>query len=334
MKTISLKLRVLCVVAIAACALVGQAEPAGRVGRAVIAALTPNATATYPDKTVHDYPQGHLDLREGLALSELHTINTDPHGRMCMVLTPGAMLCVRPSTSVKLDRLEQMTDGLPETGKDLQRRIELTVTQGAVLLHAGPPTSNMTIRLAIPVGTVTANGGEFLVMQDKGDWVIGSYRDGVSVTTPDGTQPVAEGKLLRLTRDASGRVSFKFEEGGVEPYRNRFDMCLEFFPELGKLVFLPTGVDLGGLQSWLGTPGGIVMVGDPLMWSDVTPSVRYDQVPLSVRTPPAAGRGDAGGQWTRDQIWAWYRNAGVIRGVYYIPRVAVNAIEFWQAQRV
>ena len=44
-----------------------KAQQAGRVGRAVIVGLTPKAVARYPDKTAHDYPQGQLELREGMA---------------------------------------------------------------------------------------------------------------------------------------------------------------------------------------------------------------------------------------------------------------------------
>jgi hypothetical protein len=311
-----------------------QVETSGRVGRAIVAALAPHATATYPDKTVHDYPQGRLELREGMALSELHTLNTDEHGRICLVLTPGAMLCVRPSTSVKIDRLEQMTDGLPETGKDLQRRIELTLNGGGILIHAGPPSPNMLIQITTPMGTVTAHGGEFLVVQDKGDWVVASYRDDVSVAAGSGKQEVPEGASIRLVRDPEGRVTMQKEDVGVDSYRNNFDVCQEYFPELDQMVFLPSGVDMERVQGWIGTPGGVMPIGDPLAWSDVTPSMPLSQVPISFRTPSVSGRGDRTGGWQPERIWRWYRDAGVIKGVNYVPRTAVNATEFWQAETV
>lgn len=308
-----------------------RAEAGGRIGRAIVAAMVPDATATYPDKTVHDYPQGHLALREGMALSELHTLATDKHGRMCLVLTPGGMLCVRPSSTVKLDRLEQMTDGLPESGKDLQSRIELSVTGGGVLIHAGPSSPNMTIQITTPSGVVVAHGGEFVVMFDKGDWVVGSYRGEMSVAAGEAKQGLTEGQVVRLSRDPEGRTTLRLEEGGVQPYYSQFDMCQEFFPELDRMVFLPTGVDLGQLQGWLGTPGGIVAVGDPLMWSDVTPSMPIAQTPLSLRMPAPPQGGERAGGWTPERTWTWYRNAGTIKGVNYVPRTAINAVEFWQA---
>lgn len=309
-----------------------QAPQAGRVGRAIVVALTPGATARYPDKTAHDYPQGILELREGMALSELHTITTDSHGKMCMVLTPGALLCVRPSTQVKLDRLEQLTDGLPETGKDLQRRIELSMMGGAMLIHAGVPSANMTLRMVLPVGTVSANGGEFVVAEDKGSWVVGTHSDGTVVVDADGARTgVPEGQLLRLKRDAAGRVTSTLEKGGVEPWVEQFDMCLEFFDDLDRYVFLPTGTDVGGLEGWMGIDGGIAMTGDPTVWSDVSPSISI--VPpskMSGRANAAQGPA-AGGVWSPERIWAWYRSIGVIRGVNYLPRTAVNSVEFWQA---
>ena len=304
--------------------------PAGRVGRAVIAGVTPGAVATYPDKTAHDYPKGRLELHEGMALSEMHTLETDAHGRLCMALTPGALACVRPSTSIRLDRLEQMTDGLPESGKDLLRRIELSLTRGGMLLHGGVPTPNLIIHVVTPAGVVDAHGGEFVVMEDQGSWVIGASAGGVTFSTAGGKQEVTEGKLLRLTRDAAGKFSGRLEDSGVAPLVNRFDMCTEFFPDLEPLVFRPDGVDLGGLAGWIGSPAGVTMVGDPMVWSDVSPSVPVAAPETTLRSPaPAAPVG--GGHWTVERIWEWYRSVGVIRGVNYRPHTVVKPGDFWRA---
>lgn len=309
-----------------------KAEPAGRVGRAIVVALTPHVTARYPDKTAHDFPQGQLELREGMALSELHKIESDRHGRACLVLTPGAILCVRPETSLMFDRLEQMTQGLPETGKELQRRIECTLGSGGVLVHAGPSSSNMFIQIRLPFGVVTANGGEFLLLQGKSSWLVGCSRDRVTVTAAEAGEIVEAGKLLEVKRDSASKVSMRFLDESVDMHREKFDMCVEFLPELGGIVFLPYGLDVGKLQAWMGTPGGLIPVGDPVEWSDVTPSKRIVPFQDVVRTPGVAGREEPSGQWDRDRIWRWYRNAGVIKGVNYIPRTAVNSLEFWQEQ--
>ncbi len=307
-------------------------EPAGRVGRAIVVALTPTVTARYPDRTAHDFPQGQFELREGIALSELHKVESDRHGRACMVLTPGAILCVRPETSLMLDRLQQMTQGLPESGKDLQRRIECTMAKGGLLVHAGPASSNLFIEIRLPFGVLTAHGGEFLMLQEKSAWLVGCSRDRVTVTMADGRQVVEAGKLLEVRRDGDGKYTMRFLEESVSLYREKFDMCVEFLPELGRIVFLPYGADTGKLQAWMGTPGGIVPVGDPVEWTDVTPSRRLVPSGDLKRTPGVQGRPDASGQWGVDRIWQWYRNAGVIKGVNYIPRTAVNSLEFWQEQ--
>lgn len=321
-----------CALAVVAALCVASEEPAGRVGRGIVVALTPSIVATYPDKTAHDYPQGRLELREGMALSELHKIQSDAHGRACIVLTPGAILCVKPKTSVQFDRLEQMTQGIPETGKALHRRIELTIGGGAALLHAGPSSSNMSIRVQLPIAVVTAQGGEFLMEQDSEGWVVGCSRERVTVSADGASQIVEVGKLLSVSRDASGKTVMRFKEQDVSLMREHFDMCAELLPDLDKMVFLPYGVDTGKLQAWIGTPGGIVTVGDPIVWSDVTPSDTIVIREQQLKTPSVPDRADPSGQWSRDRIWEWYRNAGVIRGVNYIPRTAVNPVEFWQKQ--
>lgn len=321
-----------CVVALASGVTVfaADSEPAARVGRAIVVALTPSIKATYPDKTAHDYPQGSLNLREGMALSELHKIESDQHGRACIVMTPGAIVCVRPKTGLQFDRLEQMTQGIPETGKDLHRRIELTLTSGAVLLHAGPTSSNMLIRLQLPMAVVTAGGGEFLAEEDGAAWLVGCTRDRVTVSSGNTSEVVEAGKVLEVTRDASGKTVMKFREQDVSLSRERFDMCAEFLPDLDKIVFLPYGVDSTKLQAWIGTPGGLITVGDPIQWTDVTPSDSIVPRETILKNPSLPGRTDPSGQWSTERIWQWYRNAGVIRGVNYVPRTAVNAVEFWQ----
>ena len=35
-------------------------------------------------------------------------------------------------------------------------------------------------------------------------------------------------------------------------------------------------------------------------------------------------------RWSEAAAWSWYEKAGVIRGVNYVPRTAVNATEMWQ----
>ena len=49
--------------------------------------------------------------------------------------------------------------------------------------------------------------------------------------------------------------------------------------------------------------------------------------------PALAAAPGPGGKWKREEIWKWYRQTGVIRGVNYLPRTAINPTEMWQKDR-
>ena len=124
-----------------------RAAAAPRIGHAVIAAMSGEAEYVYPEETAHEYPTGRSDLYEGLALTEEQSIETGKDGHVCAVLTPGAVVCIAPRTSLRLEKLRQRTEGLPESEKDLMRTIELGLDEGGLLMHGGVPSPSLDIRV-------------------------------------------------------------------------------------------------------------------------------------------------------------------------------------------
>jgi len=41
---------------------------------------------------------------------------------------------------------------------------------------------------------------------------------------------------------------------------------------------------------------------------------------------------DPGMPWSKEKVWAWYKNISPIKGCSYIPRTAVNTLEMWQKE--
>lgn len=298
------------------------------LGRAVVANVSGSATLVYPDKTAHDYPQGHGKVVPGMSLSELHIIQTAKDGRLCLVLTPGAFLCVNPNTSIKLEKLENRTQGIPETGKDLIRWIEVTVQGGGIYVHAGTPTPLMNIKINTPVGEVFANGGDFVVMKNGEDWNVASTRSSVTFTRDRQPTTMPEGWAFNVSPSAGSAP--KQLPVPAEELSSRFTVCKEFFPDLEPYVFNTSGVDMQGVKTWVDVPQ-LTDVGDAAVWSDVTPSQPVKEA-VSVSSMPASSAAAGGGRWGEEKAWQWYSQAGTTRGVNYVPSYAVNSVEFWQAE--
>jgi len=292
--------------------------------------MSGDAEYRYPDKTAHEYPKGRGKLQEGMALSEPQGFVTGKDGRICAVLTPGAILCVAPSTSVKLEKLEQLTEGLPSSGKKLKKKIVLDLARGSILVHAGVPSPNMSIRVHTPVGTVDADGGDFIVSGHKGRWRIVAENHEVKFFYEAGEVTVRQGKMLVVRRDAkSGKILLAAQAAPDKSLIRTFDICRTFFEDLEPFVFRTIGTDLEGLASWIGSPLGMVLLGDPTVWHDVSPSFRVPPPHVSTLALPLP-EDVAGRLMPMEEIWGWYRRVGVIRGVNYVPRSAVNSTEMWQ----
>ena len=315
--------------------LTGVSSPAApRLGYGIVARMSGTAEYIYPETTAHQYPTGRQEIKEGLALTEGQTIVTGADWRLCMVLTPGAVLCIGPNTIVKLVKLEQATEGLPESEKDLNRRIELAIAKGAIFVHAGVPSPTMYIRVATPAGNVEATGGDFIVQQDKEDkdaWRIAADKYGVSFLVADKQELIPQGKVLRAAADKpGGNITAAMESASAESLSSRFDMCQCFFKDLDPMVFQPQGADMNKLADWMGgIEKGISQSGDPGVWHDVSPSFRIPSSKVSMaRTPMAKSAPSV--RMKREDAWEWYRNVGVIRGVNYVSRKAVNSTDMWQ----
>ena len=305
-------------------------QAASRMGRAVVARMRGTCEYVAPQTTTHDSATRRAALRQGMALSEPETIVTGEDGRMCVVLTPGAILCVSPQTEVKLVKLEQITEGLPSNEKELIRKISLDVTRGSILMYGGVPSPTLSIEVKFPAGTIRASGGRFVLWEDKGQWLIQVETHAIQVVYAGGEAAVSEGQTLLLRRDAPGGP-FKVvrEEKPTESQVHLFDICRTFFSDLAPMVLLPDGANLGGLSQWIGGTGDLTLVGDQGVWQDVSPSFR---VPPTETTVKAAlpGVAETAGRMGREDIWAWYRSVGVMRGLNYVPRNAVNSTEMWQ----
>ena len=87
--------------------------PTRGAGRAIVAGKTGGAFVRFPEKTAHQYPNGRLEVNEGDAFTDGHRIETESDGKLCIVLTPGAVMCVNADSSVRLNALREMPEGLP-----------------------------------------------------------------------------------------------------------------------------------------------------------------------------------------------------------------------------
>jgi hypothetical protein len=265
-----------------------------------------------------------------MALSEPQFIVTGKDGRLCVVLTPGGVLCIAPESRVQIVKLEQLTEGLPQSEKELVRRIVVSVMAGAVYFHSAAPSPTMAIEVRTPIGTVQTTGADFAVAQDSDQWQVAVDAHRVVFISDGKSVDVGQGQMLQARRDGQGGTTRAgIVESKADLLTKRFDMCQCFFQELDPLVFRPDGADIGGLKDWIGTEGGMVLVGDESLWHDVSPSFRVSPARMATPTAGPATKSAEPGQMTRDLVWSWYRKTGVLRGVNYLPRTAVNTTEMW-----
>lgn len=301
-----------------------------RSGEAIVAARVGKIQARVFTGPVHEGNTELKDLSEGMAIGETSRIISGKNGRACMVLTPGALLCVAPETELTFRQLRRSADGLPKSEDDLIRRIHIDLHKGRILFHGSAPTALMDIQVQVNAGEITAGGGSFVVAQtDDGEWAVISEEHEPSVTPQNGEpMVVAEGTAVKLALSDEGAATVEEDSSLLDSPVRKFEVCNCFFDDLETYMYDPGGFDRPGLSRYIGTQSGIEFVGEVDSTLDVSPSVpKVVRTEKRAETPAGVPRTPT--QWDNRRARLWYENLGVVKGVNYIPRNAVNSTEMW-----
>lgn len=116
--------------ALASCGWALSAPAVPPTGEAVVAAMAGNAQVRVFTAPIHEGRTEVKDLFEGASVGENSRVMTGKDGRLCMVCSPGAILCVAPNTEFAIEQLRQTADGLPESEDDLIGRIHVQLLRG------------------------------------------------------------------------------------------------------------------------------------------------------------------------------------------------------------
>ncbi len=301
---------------------------AGNSGFGIVAGLSGETNVRFPDGTAHQYPNGTAEVEEGRAYSVGHTFQTGEDSSLCVVFSPGGVLCVGNRSSVKLVTLQERTQGLPSSEKDVVRRVELDMGGGEILVYGGLPSPNNQFKVKAGKAVVHSNGSTFEISSSNNGWSYLVREGEVRVELGGEFFVVGEGQIGELKGD-SGKVDVRDMVVTDFSKLNEFKLCEDLLPYLDPLVFRVDGVDMRGLADFVGAADGIQLLGDPDLWDDVSPAEL--PAPRALVSGPVAGkRTEPGRLMPRPIIWNWYRYAGVMKGVNYVPRYAVNVIEMWQ----
>ena len=303
-------------------------------GEAVVAAMTGKATARVFTAPVHEGRTEVRDLFEGAAVSENTRVMTGKDGRLCMVCSPGAILCVAPNTEFAIEQLRQTADGLPKTDDDLIRHIHIQLLRGRIRVQAGPPTPTLDIRIDTSAGAVEAQGGSFVVAQNgKDGWdVYGDAFELAVVPRGGARSELQAGAAARMTRAPESERGELVSEGlAVDPELHHFELCNTFFADLEPFIDHERRFDRDGLEQYLGLTSEIVALDSGALVTDASPTIRPSVAAAEPTVLPRPAEGEPGGRWEQPSIWSWYNQLGTIKGVNYIPRTAVNSIEMWMA---
>ena len=303
-------------------------------GEAVVAAMTGKASARVFTGPVHEGRTTERDLFEGAAVGESTRVMTGRDGLLCVVCSPGAILCVAPNTEFTFEQLRQTADGLPQTADDLIRRIYLRLYKGRIRVQAGPPTATLDIRIDTPAGAVEAQGGSFVVAQNGSNgWDVYCDAFELALAPRNGARAALKaGDAARLTFDpAADRGGLQTDNVAIDPGLHTFELCNVFFADLEPFIDRELGFDRNGLEQYLGMTAPFYTLDSGALVTDASPTIRPSVAAARPAVLPRPGEGQPGGRWDMLRIWDWFNNLGTIKGVNYIPRTAVNSIEMWMA---
>ena len=306
---------------------------APRSGEAVVVATAGKIQTRVLTGPVHDGGTKVLSLSAGQSISEASRIIAGKNGRACIVLTPGAVLCVAPETELTFQQLRHTADGLPKSEEDVIRRIYIELHKGRILIHAGVPSPTLDIRIRVDAGEVSAGGGTFVTAQTgKGEWAVINEEHGNSVTPKNGARAeVPEGKAFKLALMDNGQTTFAEDSGLLESPARQFEICNCFFDDLETYIHDPGGFDRPGLNQYIGDMKGGGFIGSKTDVLDVSPfSITTIRDERSI--PPKPGQSGTHSRWDGDRVRRWYDNLGVVKGVNYIPRNAVNSTDMWRKE--
>lgn len=282
---------------------------------------------------IHEGNVEMVDLAEGDAVGEGAKVVTGKDGRVSLLLSMGAVVCVAPSTEFTLTTFRKMSDGLPQSEDDLIRRVHLDLTRGRILVRAAAPLATLDIRVQTPEGRVESSGGTFVVAQTDpdGKWVVVSEEYDLAVTPLNGAKTaVAEGQSIQLVRSGD-QVSLEAADAGLNPALLKFEVCSCYFDDLDTYLENPNGVTRTDLAQWIGTGQNFAYQGGLSSYTDVSPSVPWTR-PGGVQPQPFSSPHSSRGRWDSADAWMWYEQVGVLKGVNYIPRNCVNSTEMWQQE--
>ena len=300
-------------------------------GEAVVAAMTGQAQVRVFTGPVHEGRTEVKDLFEGASVGETSRIMTGRDGRLCMVCSPGAILCVAPNTEFTIQQLRHTAEGLPRNGEDLIRRIHLDLHKVRLRVHAGVPTATLDIQVETPAGSVVAQGGSFIVAQDeRGEWHVSSEAyDQEVIPRGNARTALKAGTSIHFAGGEAGADMVVPEAVGEQAGLYQFELCSSFFQDLEPFVLSDRPFDRQGLDEYLGSGRSLSVADDGALVTDVSPSIRPSvAATLPGKLPPFPETG-AGMRWAEPRIWKWFDEIGPVKGVNYIPRTAVNSVEMW-----
>ncbi|HMP72068.1 MAG TPA: FecR family protein [Kiritimatiellia bacterium] len=304
-----------------------RAEATGRLAEAVVVASVGSPTARLPSGSIHHGRSDTVRLMSGVSVGELASIQTGRDGQLCLVLSPGVLVHVRPNTEFTIQQMRHSASGLPRTEDDLVRRIILSLDKGELYVHAGSPSPTLDMKVKTESGTITAQGGVFRVIQDVDQkvWFIDVEEHQVSVNSPR-VVVLQAGEVARWTASDGAQLAM---DSGVQDRRPQ--LCEGYFRDMEAFWHPVLGFDRGGLANYLGVQGAVLYLGPDAQVADVSPAVVQPPVSPPISVPAALASTPDGRRWEKERIWSWWRDQGPVIGVNYIPRNCVNSIEMWMA---
>lgn len=309
----------------------GSAQAAMPTGEAVVAAMTGRAQARVFTAPIHEGRTELKDLFEGASVGEHVRVMTGKDGRLCMVFSPGAIVCVAPNTEFNIQQLRHTADGLPKSENDLIRRIHIQILKGRLRVQGGVPMPTMDIQIETPVGTVEAQGGSFVVAQGgQGRWNVMSEGYGLAVVPRNGTRAeLKAGEAAWMAADGEDRSSFQLEDPAENAALYQFELCNAFFADLEPFIHHERPFDREGLGTYIGATTPFFDLDAGALVTDASPTIRPSVAAGRPTVLPRPGEGAIGGRWDEIRIWKWFDDVGTVKGVNYIPRTAVNSVEMW-----